>query len=253
MLHLLDKSLESFLRKVVPLNRGIDVNFDAPDKDWGARLSRPTVNVYLWQVRPNLEVRSGGAEVVRDETGRAHRRPALPQVDCRYLVTTWGSDIGDEHRLLGMTLAALLGTQQLPADHLQEELATVRPLPVFEIGDGGKDTSELWSALGGRLKPAIDLIVTATVDPAVTFTAGPDVTAAQIRTRTHPDRVVRTTRRLVGGRSTAPAGTFVRTSRGTTRVDDRGTFLVPADRGDDIVVDDRVAGRVPPTGPADLP
>ena len=65
MLHLLDESLEAFLRAAVPLpKREIDVSFDAPDRDWGARVSRPTINLYLWDVRPNLEQRDSGMEVV---------------------------------------------------------------------------------------------------------------------------------------------------------------------------------------------
>ena len=52
MLHLLDESLEAFLRATVPLpRREVDVAFAAPDRDWAARVSRPTVNLYLWDVR----------------------------------------------------------------------------------------------------------------------------------------------------------------------------------------------------------
>lgn len=46
MLHLLDASLETFLRLTVPLpEREIDISFEAPDRDWGARVTRPTVDV----------------------------------------------------------------------------------------------------------------------------------------------------------------------------------------------------------------
>ena len=58
MLHLLDESMEAFLRAEVPLSvRDVDVVFEAPDGDWAAGVSRPTVNLYLWDVRPNLALR----------------------------------------------------------------------------------------------------------------------------------------------------------------------------------------------------
>ena len=52
MLELVDESLEAFFRAVVPLSAtDVDVSFDAPDRDWSAKLSRPTVNVFLWDIR----------------------------------------------------------------------------------------------------------------------------------------------------------------------------------------------------------
>ena len=40
MLHLLDETLEAFLRDVVPLPaRDVDIAFDAPDGEWSASLS----------------------------------------------------------------------------------------------------------------------------------------------------------------------------------------------------------------------
>ena len=67
MLNLLDESLEEFLRAVVPLpKREVDISFDAPDKDWSARVSRPTINVYLWDVRRNVSERELGLETVHD-------------------------------------------------------------------------------------------------------------------------------------------------------------------------------------------
>ena len=81
MLHLLDESLEAFLRAVVPLPaRDVDVAFDAPDGDWSAALSsRPTVNLYLWDVRPNLAERECGEMIVEEPDGRRlPPRPAAP-------------------------------------------------------------------------------------------------------------------------------------------------------------------------------
>ena len=98
MLHLLDETLEAFLRDVVPLPaRDVDIAFDAPDGEWSAALStRPTVDLYLWDIRPNLAERDYGEVIVEEADGRRYRRDPLPRVDCRYLVTAWTSEVRDE-------------------------------------------------------------------------------------------------------------------------------------------------------------
>lgn len=169
MLHLLDETLEAFLRAVVPLPaREVDVAFEAPDGEWSAALSaRPTVNLHLWDVRPNL----ADGEAVAEADGRRYRRNPLPRVDCRYLVTAWAGEVRDEHALLGDVLTGLLLHQSIDAEHLRGVFASVRPLPTLRLrsGDGTENFS---SALGGRLKPGLDLVVTVTVDAAMRAAVG---------------------------------------------------------------------------------
>jgi hypothetical protein len=176
MLHLLDETLEAFLREVVPLPaRDVDVAFAAPDGEWSAALSsRPTVDLYLWDIRPNLSERDYGEVIVEETGGRRFRRDPLPRVDCRYLVTAWTSEVRDEHSLLGDVLAALLLHPVIDARHLQGVFASVRPLPSLHLRSGdGTENSDFWSALGGQLKPGLDLVVTITVDAAMRAIAGP--------------------------------------------------------------------------------
>ena len=69
MLNLLDESLETFLRAEVPLSaKAVDLSFEAPDSDWGAGVTKPTVNLYLWDVRRNVEGAQSGFELVEDDT-----------------------------------------------------------------------------------------------------------------------------------------------------------------------------------------
>jgi len=183
MLHLLDESLEAYLRAVVPLpQRSVDVVFDAPDGDWAAGVSRPTVNLYLWDVRPNLLERHWGAELIPQPDGTRVRRDPLPRVDCRYLITAWTTEVRDEHSLLGSVLAALLLNPVIQEEHLKGPFATVRPLPTVLLRSGdGSENSDFWSALGGQLKPGLDITVTATVDAAAMIEAGPPVAEIEIR------------------------------------------------------------------------
>jgi hypothetical protein len=183
MLHLLDESLEAYLRAAVPLSpRSVDIVFDAPDGDWAAGVSRPTVNLYLWDVRPNLQERQWGEELIPQPNGTRVRRDPLPRVDCRYLVTAWTTEVRDEHSLLGSVLAALLLHPVIEVEHLRGPFATVRPLPTVLLRSGdGSENSDFWSALGGQLKPGLDITVTATVDAAAVVEAGPPVAEIEIR------------------------------------------------------------------------
>lgn len=165
MLNLLDESLEEFLRTVVPLPRQeIDVSFDKPDREWAARVAKPTVNLYLWDVRRNTAEREYGGKPLTGKDNRA----ALARVNCRYLVTAWTSDIRDEHSLLGLALTAILRYPELGRQYLRGGYASVTPLPRLRLGEGnGPDSADFWSAIGGTLKPGLDLVVTATVDSAL--------------------------------------------------------------------------------------
>ena len=243
MLQLVDDSIETFLRASVPtLGDGVDVAFEAPDRDWGAGLTRPTVNLFLWDVRRNLDQRDAGMELLEDEDGRRHRRPPLPRVACRYLITAWTADVGDEHRLLGTLLATLLTTSELPAEYLPEGLAGLDPLPSVQVAlpDGGNHGADFWSALGGQLKPGLDLVVTVTVDAATLATAGPPTDRHELILRQTGDPAASSRSLRIGGQVADPeqaAGALVHSPRGTTRVDHEGHFLVPAAEGDEIVVE----------------
>ena len=190
MLHLLDETLEAFLRAVVPLPaRDVDIAFAAPDGEWSAALSsRPTVDLYLWDVRPNLTERDYGEVIVEEADGRRFRRDPLPRVDCRYLVTAWTSEVRDEHSLLGDVLAALLLHPVIGEDHLQGVFAAVRPLPSLRLRSGdGTENSDFWSALGGQLKPGLDVVVTVTVDAVLRAVAGPPTERVAVRAATIAD------------------------------------------------------------------
>lgn len=236
MLHHLDETLEDFLRRRVPLPaKEVDVSFDAPDSDWGAGITKPTVNLYLWDVRRNGGERQAAMERVTDADGRPVRRPPLPRVDCRYLVTGWTTEVADEHALLGSVLACLLIHDELPVEHLQGVLEDVKPLPSLSVAAAdAQDQSDFWSALGGQLKPGLDVVVTATVDAARVAALGPPVERLQLAVQ---GLDARSEVRAVGGRAPVDmSGATVRSPRGRARVDGSGRFLVRAEVGDQIVL-----------------
>ena len=192
MLNLLDESMEQFLRAVVPLPpREVDIAFEAPDGDWAAGISRPTVNLYLWDVRPSMVQREFGMLEMTDQNGHRQRRSAPPRVECRFLVTAWTSDVGDEHSLLGRVLLALLVNPVIATEHLAGALASIEPGPTIELRTGtAAENSDFWSALGGQLKPGLDVAVTITLDAAAVREVGPPVRELQLQQRSRDGAVI---------------------------------------------------------------
>jgi hypothetical protein len=196
MLNLLDESMEHFLRAVVPLSPAeADIAFEAPDGVWAASINRPTVNLYLWDVRLSTEEREFGMIEVTDGNGQRHRRGPLPRVDCRFLITAWTNEVSDEHSLLGRVLLALLVNPEIPSEHLAEPLGSVEPLPTIKLRTGpATENSDFWSAIGGQMRAGLDVVVSVTLDAAALAEVGPptrEVLLEQsIRDSSAQDRVV---------------------------------------------------------------
>lgn len=180
MLHLLDASLEQYLRGEVPLDDRIDVSYEAPDNEWRARITRPTINLFVWDIRRNQQESQGGMDLVERGNEKFHR-PTPPRIDFRYLITTWTSEVQDEHSLLGAVLVACLRTPLVPVAYLQGALAEITPVPRLQVARfDGAESSEFWASMGGQLKASLDVIVTATVDASVLVEAGPPVRSVEI-------------------------------------------------------------------------
>ncbi|MCK9485706.1 MAG: DUF4255 domain-containing protein [Dehalococcoidia bacterium] len=180
MLHLLDQTLEDFLRGEVPLDDRVDVAYEAPDNEWRSRVTRPTINLFVWDIRRNQTESQGGMDLVERDSERFHR-PTPPRIDFRYLITTWTSEIRDEHQLLGAILVACLRQPLIPEHYIQGILGESRPVPRLQVARfDGAESSEFWASMGGQLKASLDVIVTATVDASVLTKAGPPVTSVDL-------------------------------------------------------------------------
>jgi hypothetical protein len=71
----------------------------------------------------------------------------------------------------------------------------VRPLPSLQLRSGdGSENSDFWSALGGQLKPGLDLVVTVTVDAALRAAAGPPTEHIAVRATDKHNQQVNQTR-----------------------------------------------------------
>ncbi|MFD7817885.1 DUF4255 domain-containing protein [Streptomyces sp. NPDC059785] len=188
MIHEVDEVLKKLLGDGALAGSGIDVAFDAPTRDWAARRNSPTVNAYLYDIREDVSRRERGTMAVKDERGLVVRRRQPPRwFRLSYLVTAWTKQPQDEHRLLSAVLATLLPREILPADELPGALGALGlsvPLTVASLQTEARSLAEIWSALGGELKPSLDVVVTAPFPAFPEYDAGPPVTeGAGVRVR----------------------------------------------------------------------
>ena len=127
MLTDLHAALETLINKYSQVSpEEVDVRFEAPTKDWLASLTRPTINLFLFDVQENTEKRETNVQTVRSN-GKAERRLPPRRFDLRYMVSALATEIADEHDLLWRMLATLMKYQQLPHEVLPESLRSLEP------------------------------------------------------------------------------------------------------------------------------
>lgn len=237
MLELIDEALEALLRATVPLDAtDVDVSFEAPEREWSAKLNRPTVNLFLWDIRRSAERARSGMETLQ-RNGEVIHRMALPVVELRYVVTAWTTDHRDERALLNGLMRTILAHGQIPAAYLDESFHE-NTLPSLTMARAGEDHMDVFKAVEGQLKPGINLVITYPVDTGVFTPAGPPAGGIELSTRDTRGTAASSIRR-VAGEITAPEaiGAVVRSPIGATVVNPAGRFLVRAAPGDEIVVD----------------
>ncbi|WP_329411916.1 DUF4255 domain-containing protein [Streptomyces sp. NBC_00704] len=188
MIHEVDEVLKDLLEGGALAGSGIDVSFEAPTRDWAARRNAPVINAYLYDIREDVSRRQRGHMAVRDERDVVVKRRQPPRwFRLSYLVTAWTRAPQDEHRLLSAALATLLPRELIAAEELPGSLRALglaMPLTVAGIQTESRSLAEIWSALGGELKPSLDLVVTAPVPAYPEYDAGPPVTeGAAVRLR----------------------------------------------------------------------
>jgi Pvc16 N-terminal domain len=182
MIHDVDESLKALIRREALNGTDIEVVFDAPTKEWASRRNAPTLDVYLYDIREDLRRREVGIHNVRADDGHISERRKPPRFfKLSYLVTAWTQRPEDEHRLLSAVLGCFVRHDCMPVDILAGTLTDqTLPIPVT-VGlppPEDRSLSDVWSAMGGELKPSLDLVVHCPLDTRQTFEAGPPVREA---------------------------------------------------------------------------
>ncbi|MFF9768395.1 DUF4255 domain-containing protein [Streptomyces sp. NPDC014636] len=179
MIHEVDEGLRRLLDEAGLAASGVEIVFDAPTSDWAARRSAPTVCVFLYDIREDNSRRNSSGGEIYDEDGFvvARRAPAR-WFELTYLVTAWASRPQDEHRLLSQVLTCLVSTDTLGPHLLTGSLAELGLIVGLDAGGTGLDApaaSDVWSALGGELKPSLGVRVRAPL-AGIQRAAAPPVT-----------------------------------------------------------------------------
>ena len=189
----LDRSLENLLKRELPpeLVSQVSISFAPPDGTFPPpSVALPAVDLFLYDVRENRELRDGEWRMERQSDGTVVRKAPTVRIDCSYLLTTWPSSNSttptrDEHRLLGEVMKALLRHATLPSEVLVGSLEGQQPpLPASSLQPGRlQSLSELWQALGGKPKATLNYTVTIGVEPGLAAEAGPPVRETVLKFR----------------------------------------------------------------------
>ncbi|MFE3180383.1 DUF4255 domain-containing protein [Streptomyces violascens] len=187
MIHEIDEALRRILRGgALPEGTG-DVVFEAPTRDWAARRNTPTLNAYLYDIREDVARRERGSYAERDANGIVLRRRQPPRwYRLSYLLTAWTSRPEDEHRLLSGALACLLPHEMLPEEYVPRALDAYNvslPLTVGVPPAESRSLADIWSALGGELKPSLDVVITTPFPVTPVYDVAPPVTEGVITVR----------------------------------------------------------------------
>jgi len=179
MIQDVDQSLRALVKEEALGDNGVEIAFDAPTTEWVSRRNAPSVDLYLYDIREDLTRRQTMWEEVRDEQGRVTERRLRPRwFRLSYLCTAWTQRPEDEHRLLSAMLSCFIRCEALPPEHLKGVLeGTALPVVLTAALPPTEDRSiaDVWTAMGGEMKPSIDLVVTAPMDVARALEAGPPV------------------------------------------------------------------------------
>ena len=179
MIDEVDAALRALLRDEALGGADVDVVFDAPTKDWAARRNAPMVNAYLYDIREDVRKRTRGMINEYNDEGIVVGRRLPPRFyNLSYLVTAWTQRPEDEHRLLAQMLLCFSNYEAMPPERLNGQIGRLG-LPVeMRISlppPEDRSFADVWTALGGELKPSIDVVLSVPLSPARTFPAGPPV------------------------------------------------------------------------------
>ena len=186
----LDLTIKALLEQELPDLFGpgaappVALDFTAPDSDSMAKLSRPAITCFLYDIRENLELRQGGYSTETNlQTKIATQQRPQPRVDCSYLFNVWPQEADPapwqtEHRILDELSAALLRYRKIPEAVLQGSLVGQEP-PLRATGLRPSLLNNLgafWQAMGGRPKATLNYRVTISVP---TYKPGPAIPIVQ--------------------------------------------------------------------------
>jgi hypothetical protein len=193
MINEVDEALRSLVKADVVNGTDVEVVFDAPTREWASRRNKPTVDLYLYDIREDTRRRGTGVIERRNERGVVEERQALPRYfKLAYLITAWTQRPEDEHRLLTAILSCFLRYDVVPVAHMSPLLVEAGfplGLQVAYPPPEDRQVSDVWSSLGGDLKPSVDLVINMAMWPERLFEIAQAV-MAPMRLRSYSQKTI---------------------------------------------------------------
>jgi len=170
MINDLDETLRQLLIRELPIKNGeIDITFDQPKRESSARLNRPTLNLFLYDLHENKKLRQTQPmwDVSQQNGNSVTKRRKPVRVDLQYIITVWATEPEDEHRLMSRTLMALFRYAHLPTELLPESLQD-QPYPIritVAQEENLRNPADLWGAMDNEWRPSVPCVITLAFDP----------------------------------------------------------------------------------------
>ena len=173
MINDLDASLKAMIAgEAIPGSAlaSADISFAVPDTDWQGQGTGMQLDVYLYRVMDNRDLRSNQRNTVVNPDGSVTTNLFPSRIECSYIITAWdkGSNVDgmekepDEHQLLSEVIYVLWRNPTMPAMYLTGTLTSAElalPIIAAETEDMAAKP-DFWSALDTYVRPAITCRVT---------------------------------------------------------------------------------------------
>lgn len=162
-----DETVRQFLLADVPIDRGeVDISFERPTREWSGRLSKPTLNLFMYDIRERPGYKDS-TPIIRSTADHTFVRSfPLRRIDLSYMVTAWAREPEDEHRILGGVMASMMRTQEISERFWQGYLVGLEypllarimpPEHIFKPVD-------LWGVLDNDLRACLVFVITTPLD-----------------------------------------------------------------------------------------
>jgi hypothetical protein len=179
----LDDVLRAMLERELARHgfEGVEVACDAPSREWSGKLTHPTVNLFLYELREAADRAELTPTEVRENGVARIVAPPL-RLECSYAVTAWTQAVQDEHRLLSQVIAILVAHRRLPGELLAEHPAGGRLRDAeTAVGRPREGKADFWTSVGGQYKPSVDLSVQLAIESGAAVVRGPQVRMQTLR------------------------------------------------------------------------
>jgi hypothetical protein len=178
----LDEALRTLLKRELERHgfEGVEIAFDAPAKEWSGKLTGPTVDLFLYDLREAVD-RSVATPTERRGNGQATVTDPPLHLELTYAVTAWTKAVEDEHRLLSQVLAVLFSFSEIPADVLAQTHSTTLSRAETSVGRPREEKADFWSSVGGQYKASIDLVAQIVIESGAMLVRGPEVRTSTVR------------------------------------------------------------------------